>query len=365
MKFWLVPSNNNTFRIGDAIEAQDGLVDWRQSNNFAIGDIVFIYISKPYHSIRYRMEVVKVKIDEDVHFDQERFWTDKDLYYSGLGMYQYVRFKLLETYTDDILSLHHMHEHGLKGNLQGVQGCSGELLDFLLNPYEKVNEDVYDVDYPEDDETLYEGALIKVMANKYERNQKARRECVAKKGYRCSVCGKDFEATYGEIGKGFIHVHHLTPISSIGKEYKLDVDNDLAPVCPNCHYMLHRKVPPYTIEELKDILSTHEIKTEIKPAVAPKRSGKQKAQSIRFQSDATVLKDVNADGDVRRLIHNMMEMDGGTMMKSITSVCIKQFGERYINMRPNDWRHLIDDYVRTIVGNPNLKEDEVFYWKAG
>ena len=355
MKYWLVPSNNNTFRIGDAIEAQDGLVDWRQSNNFAIGDIVFIYISKPYHSIRYRMEVVKVKIDEDVHFDQERFWTDKDLYYSGLGMYQYVRFKLLETYTDDILSLHHMHEHGLKGNLQGVQGCSGELLDFLLNPYEKVNEDVYDVDYPEDDETLYEGALIKVMANKYERNQKARRECVAK---------KDFEATYGEIGKGFIHVHHLTPISSIGKEYKLDVDNDLAPVCPNCHYMLHRKDPPYTIEELQEKISAVQKGKENKPAASKRRRKLKTAETVRFQSEATMLRDVNKDPDVRRLIHNMMEMDGGTMMKHIWSMCIKQFGERYINMQPNDWRHLIDDYVRKVTSRPDLKEDTLFYYKA-
>lgn len=254
MKYWLVPSNDSTFRIGDAIEAQGGLVDWRQSNNYAVGDIVFVYISKPSHCIRYKMEVVKVKLDEEAHFNQERFWNDLDTYYNGLGRYQYVRFKLIETYKDDILSLHHLHQHGLKGNLQGVQSCPSELLEFLLNPHQTVNDDVYDVDYPGDDDTLYEGALIKVLANKYERNQKARKECVAKKGYKCIVCGQDFEATYGEIGKGFIHVHHLTPISTIGKEYQLNVDTDLVPVCPNCHYMLHRKNPPYTIEELKDKL---------------------------------------------------------------------------------------------------------------
>ena len=254
MKNWIVPSNDSTFRIGDAIEAQGGLVDWRQSNNFAVGDIVFIYISKPFHSIRYKMEVIKVWIDEDAHFDQERFWTDKATYYSGLGMYRYVRFKLLETYTDDILSLHHLHEHGLRGNLQGVQSCPTELQEFLLNPYQTVNDDVYDVDYPEDDEELYEGAVVKVLANKYERNQKARKECVAKKGYKCSVCGLDFEETYGEQGKDFIHVHHVVPISSIGKEYKLNVDTDLVPVCPNCHYMLHRANPPYTVHQLKEYL---------------------------------------------------------------------------------------------------------------
>ena len=61
----------------------------------------------------------------------------------------------------------------------------------------------------------------------------------------------DFEQTYGEIGKGFIHVHHLTPVSSIGKEYRLNPQTDLVPVCPNCHNMLHRKEPPYTIAELQ------------------------------------------------------------------------------------------------------------------
>ena len=140
MKYWLVPSNDSTFRIGDAIEAQGGLVDWRQSNNYAVGDIVFVYISKPSHCIRYKMEVVKVKLDEDVHFNQERFWNDLDTYYNGLGRYQYVRFKLIETYKDDILSLHYLHQHGLRGNLQGVQSCPSELLEFLLNPHQTVNK---------------------------------------------------------------------------------------------------------------------------------------------------------------------------------------------------------------------------------
>lgn len=357
MKYWLVPSNDSTFRIGDAIEAQGGVVDWRQSNNYAIGDIVFVYISKPYHAIRYKMEVVKVKIDEDGHLDQERFWTDKDTYYSGLGMYQYVRFKLIEAYTDDLLSLHHLHEHGLKGNLQGVQTCPQELLEFLMNPRLTINDDVYDVDYPEDDEKLYEGALITVKANKYERNQKARKECVAKKGYRCMVCGKDFEEQYGEIGKGFIHVHHLVPISSIGKEYELNVDKDLAPVCPNCHYMLHRKDPPYTIEEMQKIL--HDVDHPVKKKVTV-------AKEIFIKSEYLMVRNVNDVPELRKLIHNMMEMDGGTMMKSIISVCIKQFGERYPSMSPNDWRHLIDDYVRAVTHRPDLKEDEVFtYVMAG
>ena len=354
MRYWIVPSNDSTFRIGDAIAAQNGMADWR-TDKFSVGDIVFIYKTKPEQRIRYKMEVVKTKIIFDQAFDQEAFWTDKDLYYRGIVSF-YARLKLKEEYTDGILSLHHLHEHGYQGDPRSVRECKDEsLLDFLLHPHQMMNEDVYDVDYPEDDETLYEGALVTVKANKYERNQKARRECVEKKGYQCLVCGRDFVATYGEIGRNFIHVHHLTPISTIGKEYQLNVDTDLAPVCPNCHYMLHRKDPPYTIEELKNIIR--------EMAMPVKKKSSRKAAEVRLVAEAAMLREVNDDAEVRKLIHNMMEMDGGTMMKNIYSVCIGMFQVKYNNMNPNDWRHLIDDYIRKVTHRPDLQEDEVFYFK--
>jgi hypothetical protein len=123
--------------------------------------------------------------------------------------------------------------------------------------------------------------------------------------------------------------------------------------------MLHRKNPPYTIEELKEILAKQNVGVEVKP----KR--RKKAETIWFQSDTNMLRDVNDDADVRRLIHNMMEMDGGTMMKNITSVCVGMFTERYYGMDPNDWRHLIDDYVRKVTNRPELKEDTLFQYKVG
>ena len=43
-----------------------------------------------------------------------------------------------------------------------------------------------------------------------------------------------------------------------------------------------------------------------------------------------------------------MEMDGGTMMKNINSICIKQFQERYGNMTPRDWERLIYGYIRDV-----------------
>jgi 5-methylcytosine-specific restriction protein A len=96
---------------------------------------------------------------------------------------------------------------------------------------------------------LYEGNKKLVAVNRYERNIKARQLCLMEYGFACSVCGFDFEEMYGEIGSGYIEVHHLKPLHEIKKEYQVDPVNDLRPVCPNCHAMLHKA--NLSIEELK------------------------------------------------------------------------------------------------------------------
>lgn len=114
--------------------------------------------------------------------------------------------------------------------------------------HNKISEEV---DNPE---KYKEGATKKISVNTYERNPVARRKCIEHYGFSCVVCNFDFESTYGGLGKDFIHVHHLRELNSIGEEYDVDPIVDLRPVCPNCHAMLHRKKPAYSIEELKDII---------------------------------------------------------------------------------------------------------------
>lgn len=99
----------------------------------------------------------------------------------------------------------------------------------------------------------WEGASQKVLVNRYERDRQARNRCIKHWGATCAVCGFNFADAFGAMGEGFIHVHHLTPLASIGQEYELAPEEDLRPVCPNCHAMLHRRTPPYTIEELRKV----------------------------------------------------------------------------------------------------------------
>lgn len=100
-----------------------------------------------------------------------------------------------------------------------------------------------------------EGTRRTKLVTAYERNSEAREECLKHHGTVCLVCGFEFEECYGCIGKGFIHVHHVVPVSAIGQEYQIDPIRDLCPVCPNCHAMLHKRTPPYTTLELQEMMN--------------------------------------------------------------------------------------------------------------
>ncbi len=104
-------------------------------------------------------------------------------------------------------------------------------------------------------ETVVEGAAKLVTIKIYERDRGARLRCTHHWGWKCFVCQFDFAENYGELGENFIHVHHLKPLSEVGEAYALDPISDLRPVCPNCHAMLHRKVPALAIEELRARMS--------------------------------------------------------------------------------------------------------------
>jgi 5-methylcytosine-specific restriction protein A len=99
-----------------------------------------------------------------------------------------------------------------------------------------------------------EGAVREVHLTLFERNAIARRECLEHYGHACVICGFDFGTFYGPIAAGFIHVHHVLPLSEIVMEYEVDPIKDLRPVCPNCHAVIHRRKPAYSIEEVRQFI---------------------------------------------------------------------------------------------------------------
>jgi len=106
-----------------------------------------------------------------------------------------------------------------------------------------------------ENQKFVEGRSYGVVLNKYERSSEARDKCIEYYKCKCAVCMFDFEKIYGVIGKDFIHVHHIVPLSEIRKEYSLDPIQDLIPVCPNCHAMIHREKPALSIKQLRKLIS--------------------------------------------------------------------------------------------------------------
>ncbi len=130
-------------------------------------------------------------------------------------------------------------------------------------------------------EVYREGAVVRVMVNARERDTRARHACVAHHGYACTVCGKTMEEMYGPVARGFIHVHHLHPMSEATGERAVDPRTDLRPVCPNCHAIIHlRRGPSYTVEEVRQMLSAAarpvrgpEVDSGASPVAVPHRRG--------------------------------------------------------------------------------------------
>jgi len=103
---------------------------------------------------------------------------------------------------------------------------------------------------------LSEGAVKTVYVNVRERNPDARRLCISSHGAVCAVCEVDLGDLYGAEFSGKIHVHHLNPMSAFDDEHAIDPVNDLCPVCPNCHMIIHcRQGDPYSIDEVKAFMA--------------------------------------------------------------------------------------------------------------
>lgn len=101
--------------------------------------------------------------------------------------------------------------------------------------------------------TRTEGGVKVRISKSIERSPKLRQAALNIHGYKCQVCGFDFELVYGKWGKEFAEVHHIKPLSELkGAKYKTDPKTDLAVLCANCHRMVHRKKGiTLSLDELK------------------------------------------------------------------------------------------------------------------
>ena len=128
------------------------------------------------------------------------------------------------------------------------------------------------------DEEFEEGAVTQVLVNRYERDPSARERCIEHYGTTCVVCGLKMSDVYGQEVAGLIHVHHLTPLASVGGPSTVDPIRDLRPVCPNCHAVIHSVTPPRAIEEVQAMFRSRSVAPPALPADVPSAASRRKCR---------------------------------------------------------------------------------------
>jgi len=100
-------------------------------------------------------------------------------------------------------------------------------------PSPTLPDEIHETRYPD-------GAVSRILVNRYERNPNARAACLKHHGVACVCCEMTFGDVYGEDFDGYIHVHHLRPLAQLDGSYDVDPLTELVPVCPNCHAAIHQ-----------------------------------------------------------------------------------------------------------------------------
>ncbi|MGP9507001.1 HNH endonuclease, partial [Psychrobacter sp. AOP7-D1-15] len=115
-------------------------------------------------------------------------------------------------------------------------------------------------DFQDSLESFSEGEKSKRYVTKYERNPKYRKQAIAIHGNSCAACGFNFGNFYGEYAEGFIHVHHIIPVSEFDTPKDIDPETDLIPLCANCHSVVHRKKDKtLSILEIKNLIADNSL----------------------------------------------------------------------------------------------------------
>lgn len=123
---WLAFANRKRCRHADAIHSL-GFISWRMGRaRFAIGDVVYLFMSDE-RRVRFKMVVTAENVErEDYAFWAEKAPSDKTY-----------RLELLEEYKGALLYEQEMFKHGFKGGKSlEVPNCNNkQLLDYIKTVY--------------------------------------------------------------------------------------------------------------------------------------------------------------------------------------------------------------------------------------
>ena len=136
MTYWIIPFNPNYFRLADCLREQ-GYVEWTQRYKYQIGDIVFIYSSKPDCKLLYKMEVTATNLSASECADDRKYLLNPSEVDANADIPLGFRMFPLAENTSDKLTLNDLLEHGLKWVPQGGLKVKEPLLSYICSVFEQ------------------------------------------------------------------------------------------------------------------------------------------------------------------------------------------------------------------------------------
>ena len=136
MTYWIIPFNPNYFRLADCLREQ-GYVEWTQRYKYQIGDIVFIYSSKPDSKLLYKMEVTAMNLSASECADDRKYLLNPSEVDANADIALGFRMIPLAENTSDKLTLNDLLEHGLKWVPQGGLKVKEPLLSYICSVFEQ------------------------------------------------------------------------------------------------------------------------------------------------------------------------------------------------------------------------------------
>lgn len=255
MRYFFEPVNSNEWNIFEKVKGIGHVEPFLAVKDMELGDLVFLHVGQQDKSKKSGVyawgEIVKKPYtlrNSPQDYCNNKLTVDVKILYI--------------TYNEPLLN----HEQSKKifTQFRTVHKLNDNsistLLSYIRDKIYDYNGEVFYADEIDEGDTLIEGAKKQIVVNAYERNVKARNECIEyyKKinngQVKCEICGFNFGDIYGNQFRDKINIHHIVEIAQIGQEYIINPKEDLIPVCPNCHYILHCKKPAYKPEEVKRML---------------------------------------------------------------------------------------------------------------
>lgn len=273
---------NDTWKNNSASIPNGGLLDHTASNDFrkrgvTPGDAVYVVTAirgKLYVAAKIIVEKVLDRADASLALGRTDLWEATDHIIASRStpinwnrMVPMDIIKKLEFVTQNstpskliFRSSDQLDEQTLRG-IRQLSSESAALMDTLLPPLKRLDylwseTSESGIASLKELESFPEGNKTLKYVTVYERDPKNRDEAVRIHGHTCKGCGINFEERYGAWGKGFIHVHHVKPVSQFERPKQIDPRSDLTVLCPNCHAMVHRKrTTTLSIEELQELIN--------------------------------------------------------------------------------------------------------------